>query len=162
MNLSMILAVDLHNNIGLEGKLPWGKIKKDMEFFKQTTLHKPVIMGRKTWESLPNKPLKLRYNMVVSNTKKFEPYYESIESAVNNAKKLGFNEAVFIGGKEIYKQAIGMVDRVYLTTINGVYTGDTVFQLPDMSKKWKRVLTKCVDSEQDGVPKLTFQIFDRK
>ena len=138
MIISLIAAVDSKNGIGLNGKMPWGHIKEDMEFFRKTTTGFTVIMGRCTFESLGNKPLPDRRNIVISSTPNLVYYsryhnlfYEfSLEDAI--IKLLREKEIFIIGGESIYKKAIYYADTIYLTHIDKDYNCDRFF--PDVDE----------------------------
>ena len=133
MIISLIAAVDSKNGIGLNGKMPWGHIKEDMEFFRKTTTGYTVIMGRCTFESLGNKTLPDRRNIVISSTPNLVYYsrynnlfYEfSLEDAL--VKLLREKEIFIIGGESIYKRAIYYADTIYLTHIDKDYHCDRFF-----------------------------------
>ena len=133
MIISLIAAVDSKNGIGLNGKMPWGHIKEDMEFFRKTTTGCTVIMGRGTFESLGNKTLPDRRNIVISSTPNLVYYsryqnlfYEfSLEDAL--VKLLTEKEIFIIGGESIYKRAIYYADTIYLTHIDKDYNCDRFF-----------------------------------
>ena len=138
MIISLIAAVDSKNGIGLNGKMPWGYIKEDMEFFRKITTGFTVIMGRGTFESLGNKPLPDRRNIVISSTPNLVYYsryhnlfYEfSLEDAI--IKLLREKEIFIIGGESIYKRAIYYADTIYLTHIDKDYNCDRFF--PDVDE----------------------------
>ena len=141
--ISIIVAVDKNGLIGKDGKIPWN-IPEDLKNFRAQTMGYPVVMGRLTWESLPKKPLKGRLNVIVSRTNAghevfsmgdgwsqivyFQP---SLEEAVKFAKMYSPNtdEIFIIGGKQIYDTALnlGIVDKIYMTLVEGDYEGDTYF-----------------------------------
>ena len=133
MTISLIAAVDSKNGIGLNGKMPWGHIKEDMEFFRKMTTGFTVIMGRCTFESLGNKTLPDRRNIVISSTPNLVYYsryqnlfYEfSLEDAL--VKLLREKEIFIIGGESIYKRAIYYADTIYLTHIDKDYNCDRFF-----------------------------------
>ena len=126
MTLSLIVATSLNSVIGKENQLPW-HLPADLAWFRQNTTGKPVIMGRKTFESI-GRPLPKRTNIVLSR----QPFeYEgvvwknSLESAVGFAKD--FEEIMLIGGGELFKQYLPTVDKLYLTQIQAEIEGDTFF-----------------------------------
>lgn len=133
MIISLVAAVDSKNGIGLNGKMPWGHIKEDMEFFRGLTTGSTVIMGRVTFESLGNKPLPNRRNIVISSTANVAYYfkYENLfyESSLENAllRLLSENQIFIIGGESIYKKAIDYADRIFLTHIDKDYHCDRFF-----------------------------------
>lgn len=145
MTISLIAAIDSKNGIGLNGIMPWGHIKEDMEFFKKTTLGFPVIMGRITFESLKNKTLPNRKNIVISSkiNEEYLNKYDNLSyeySFENTLSKLLFEkqkQIFIIGGESIYKKAINYADIIYLTHINKNYNCDRFFPNVD-----KNIFTK--------------------
>lgn len=133
MIISLVAAVDSKNGIGLNGKMPWGRIKEDMEFFRGLTTGSTVIMGRVTFESLGNKPLPNRRNIVISSTANVAYYfkYDNLfyESSLENAllRLLSEKQIFIIGGESIYKKAIDYADRIFLTHIDKDYHCDRFF-----------------------------------
>lgn len=138
MIVSLIAAVDSKNGIGLNGVMPWGHIKEDMQFFRRTTTGYPVIMGRVTFESLGSKPLPKRKNIVISSSINNEIKYDnlsfdnSFEDVLSKLLLEKYNQIFIIGGESIYKKALDYADRVYLTHINKDYNCDRFF--PEMDK----------------------------
>ena len=133
--LALIAACARGGVIGIANRLPW-HLPEDMKFFRETTRGKPVIMGRKTWESLPDafRPLPGRLNVVVSRNPGFQApgasVVVSLEAAVAAAG--GFETAFVIGGAELYRQALPHADRLLLTEIDQAYEGDAFF--PDFDR----------------------------
>ncbi|MBQ5738716.1 MAG: dihydrofolate reductase [Alistipes sp.] len=125
--VSIIVAVAQNGTIGDKNALLW-HIKEDMRFFRTTTSGHAVIMGRKTFESLGSKPLPKRTNIVITRSdRQFDGALtaHSLEEAVRLA---GDDSEVFvIGGAQIYAEALGMADRIYLTRVYHSYEGDTSF-----------------------------------
>ncbi|PCG19218.1 dihydrofolate reductase [Brachyspira sp. G79] len=138
MIVSLIAAVDLKNGIGLNGIMPWGHIKEDMQFFRTTTTGYPVVMGRVTFESLECKPLPKRKNIVISSSLNNEFKYDnlfydtSFENALSKLLLEKYNQIFIIGGESIYKKALDYADRIYLTHINKDYNCDRFF--PEIDK----------------------------
>lgn len=130
MKISLIVAASLNNAIGKNNQLLW-HLPNDMKFFKQTTWAMPVVMGRKTFESMNNKPLNGRLNIVVTRQKDFKAEgvvaVESIADAVFVAKEHLYKEVFIIGGGEIYKETLPKADIIYFTKVNTVIEGDTFF-----------------------------------
>lgn len=128
--ISIIVAVDKNGLIGSQGKLPWS-IKSEIKHFQQVTTGGVCVFGRKTWESLPKKPLSDRVNIVVSNsmdrTNEFD-VCRDIWEAMFICHKFYPNKEIFIcGGRSLYEQALPFIDRIYLSCIYGDYEGDTFF-----------------------------------
>ncbi len=141
--INIIAAMDKNRGIGKGGKLPWN-IPEDLKRFREITAGHPVIMGRKTWESIPPKfrPLPNRENIVITRNPEYEAdeatVLTSLESAIECAKKLEGGENVFIiGGGEIYKQALPCTDKLYLTLVDKEVDADTFF--PDYSEFKKEI-----------------------
>ena len=155
MKLSLIVATAQNNVIGRNNELPW-HLPQDLKYFKSVTLGKPIIMGRKTFESI-GKPLPGRTNIVVTRQKDWthagvlvalsvEGALEIAEQFRNEQDKLA-EEVMVIGGAEIYRHALEIADRIYLTRIDvTVEKGDAHF--PDLSAdKWKQVSELPGDSD---------------
>ncbi len=137
---NIIVAYDDAHGIGKSNDIPWSKMfKEDLQYFRNMTLNSTVIMGRKTWDSLPKKPLSRRINIVVS-TGKVEGADESalsFDMALEMA--LEYNQPIFvIGGSSIYTQAVSMpgLKKVIVTNVHGCYGCDTYF--PCLPGEWKR------------------------
>jgi dihydrofolate reductase len=144
--LSIIAAVARNGVIGKDNQLLW-HLPEDMRHFRETTRGKPVIMGRNTWESLPDafRPLPGRHNIVISRNPAYQPAGATLASTLEDAiLKAGDAEEVFvIGGAELYRQALPIADRLYLTEIDQDYEGDAFF--PDIPKTcWERVSRKAM------------------
>jgi dihydrofolate reductase len=124
--ISIIAAVAENGVIGLDNTLPW-RIRCDMERFKKTTMGKTVVMGRKTYDSLPNGALLGRENIVITRKKHFEApgciVVHSFQDALARAKK----DVFVIGGAEIYEQTLSHADNLYVTIVRGKPEGDTFF-----------------------------------
>ncbi len=141
VKISIISALSDNFVIGNKGDLPW-HIPEDFRIFKEITKGKPVIMGRKTWESLPKKPLPGRLNVIVSRNPQTvledAVIVDSIKNAISLASKKQpeIEEIMIIGGAQIYKQALdsNTVDTLYLSQVKGEYDGDTFFPKFDKSK----------------------------
>ncbi len=134
--ISVIAAMSENRVIGKDNKLPW-YIPEDLAWFKEKTRGKPVIMGRKTHESI-GKKLPGRLNIVISRDKdyvsscKYVYIHNSLEDAIK--KYEGLDELMIIGGSELYKVAIPLADRMYLTRIGASFEGDTFFPEYDESE----------------------------
>ncbi len=183
--LSSIVAAARNNVIGKGNALLW-HVPDDLRHFKKTTLGKPMIMGRKTYESF-GKPLPGRPHLVVSRAhktlpagapsalyKEMEPgstdtpkinegpfLYPAIDDAIaaakDMAKKMNVDEVMVIGGGEIYKQTMPLIDRLYLTVIDREYQGDTWF--PELAPHEWHTVSK---DHRDGDPSFTFFTLERK
>ena len=131
--LNLIVALDKAGVIGVEGRLPW-KLSSDLKRFKQLTLGYPVIMGRKTFESIGS-PLPARQNIVLSRNMEFSAigvdFFCSLEQALDSITGDKNEEIFIIGGAEIYAQGLAKAHRIYLTEVEANVAGDTYF--PDLS-----------------------------
>ena len=135
--------------IGKDGGLPW-RLKTDLANFRAVTMGKPVIMGRKTWDSLPKKPLIGRTNIVLSNDGSFEPkgavvcddFAEAVSIAREQAAEDGAREVCVIGGASLFELALQRAGRVYLTDVDAEPEGDVI--LPPLDPAvWKEVSAKA-------------------
>ncbi len=149
--ISIIVAVAGKKRvIGKAGGLPW-HIPEELKRFKEITLGHPIIMGRRTHESI-GKVLPGRTNIVISRDSSYKAEGTIIVHSLDEALRLaqgqpGNNEVFVIGGGEIYKQAIALVDKLYLTVIDQEIEGDTFF--PDYSE-FKKVVWESDEQESDG------------
>lgn len=120
MNIDIIAAIGEDNSLGRGGDLCW-KISEDLKYFKELTLGGVVIMGRKTWESLPIKPLPGRRNIIITRNKNYQTQggeiFGSLEEAFKTLEKEGLEKVYVIGGGEIYRQSIGRASTLHLTKI---------------------------------------------
>jgi dihydrofolate reductase len=132
--IALVVARARNGVIGREGGLPW-RLKSDLALFKATTLGKPVIMGRKTWDSLPRKPLPGRLNLVLSRDGTFEPlgavvcqsFEEALEIGREQAREDGADEVCVIGGTALFELALPRARRLYLTEVEAEPEGDAQF-----------------------------------
>ncbi|NPD13950.1 dihydrofolate reductase [Xinfangfangia sp. D13-10-4-6] len=125
--LSLIVARSPEGAIGRDGDIPW-HAPEDLAFFKRETLGGAVIMGRRTWESLPFKPLKNRDNIVVSTTMSGDFIRPSFAQALEHAKALGHSRIYAIGGASIYAAALPLADRLLITEVDvSIKDADTFF-----------------------------------
>ena len=138
--ISLIVAKSKHNVIGDKGRIPW-HIPNDLKRFKELTTGKTVIMGRKTFESLPEeyKPLPNRVNIVLSTDKTYQTNCCIVTDDLKKAlRKAGSDKEVFIiGGEQVYKEGLRYADKIYVTEVDGEFKGDTYF--PILNKTWKEV-----------------------
>ena len=140
MIISLIAAIDKNGVIGADGDLPWN-IPSDLKKFKEITSYKPIIMGRKTWDSI-GRPLPNRDNIVISRNKNLNlegailtsSPEEAITIAKQRAKENGANEIMIIGGGYIYNEFITVSDRLYITEVVIEVEGDAFFPKIDSSK----------------------------
>ncbi|MDX1412818.1 MAG: dihydrofolate reductase [Candidatus Promineifilaceae bacterium] len=138
---SIIVAMDKNGLIGANNRVPW-RLPDDMKYFRQKTMGKPVIMGRKTYESIPDRfrPLKGRKNIILTHQANYRAPGCIVTHSVLEAIKAaaGAEEVMIIGGAEIYRQFLPRADRIYLTKIDGEFEGDVSFPQENWSK-WVEV-----------------------
>ncbi len=159
--VSIIVAIAQNGTIGDKNSLLW-HIKEDMRFFRTTTSGHPVIMGRKTFESLGSKPLPKRTNIVITRAdREFDGALtaHSLEEAIRIA---GDDDEVFImGGAQIYREALSVADRMYITLVERDYEGDTAFPEIDYSQ-WKLVDVVRHERGEEYESPFEFRTYDRK
>ena len=150
--ITLVVAMDNNGVIGKGGKVPW-KLRRDMKHFADTTIGKTVVMGRKTYESLPAnfKPLPNRRNMILTNDSEFLAPNCTILRYVAEILELSRTEEVFvIGGGQIYRQLMPYANKIIMTDVDAeIEGGDTFF--PNIGPEWKgRLLWRQeVDSRND-------------
>lgn len=160
--LGLIVATTENNVIGLDNKMPW-HLPEDLKYFKRRTLGKPVIMGRKTWESL-GRPLPGRLNIVVSRqadltlagAEVVTDLAQAYQRGQEWAQQQAVDEVMIIGGAQLYQQALPMVDKVYRTRIHMQCEGDAFF--PELDSHWQRIEAESHPAEQDK-PAYTFEVW---
>ncbi len=140
--ISIIAAIGSNRELGKNNKLLWN-IPEDLKRFKELTLNHPVIMGRKTFQSI-GRPLPERTNIIITRDKNYQQkdclITHSLDKAIELAKIKDEEEIFIIGGGQIYEQAIGIADKLYLTIIKGKFAADTFF--PDYFRFNKVVYKK--------------------
>lgn len=144
--------------IGKNNALPW-KLPEDMKRFKEITSGKPVIMGRKTFESI-GKPLPKRTNIIITRDKNYRQHGCIIVNSAEEASKAaeGNEEIMIIGGEQIFREFLPLADKMYLTFIDGDFEGDAYF--PEYNKnEWKEVNRE--EHKSDGL-KYSFVDLERK
>ncbi len=161
-NLSIIVAVDENNGIGYRNQLPW-RLSNDLKRFKQLTTGNVVVMGRKTWESLPKKPLPERINVVLTRNSIDLPVGVQVFSSVKEFIQQDYSpKTIFIiGGAEIYRQFFPLASTLYLTRVHGKFETDTHLEgfIPD---EWELISSlPNPQTEKDSCP-YTFEVFRRK
>lgn len=155
MRVTIVVAIAENGVIGREGGLPW-RLATDMKRFRETTMGKPVIMGRKTWEGLPKRPLPGRRNIVVTRDRGFRAEDAdiafSLEQALELARAGGAEEACVLGGGEIYAQALPLADQLDVTHVLAELDGDTRFP-PIDPRAWRAATSESFPAgEKDSHP----------
>jgi dihydrofolate reductase len=146
MIISLVAAAGNNNVIGSNNKLPW-RMPADMKFFMNLTMHHPVIMGRKTYESF-GRPLKERKNIIISRDKNLSIAGCEVVHSLDEALRLvkGENEVFIIGGAEIYRQSMAIANKIYLTRIYHDFEGDSYFPAIN-DKEWQQ--TSYLEQKSD-------------
>ena len=158
--ISVIAALARNRVIGIENRLPW-RLPEDLAHFKALTLGHPILMGRKTFESL-GRPLPGRTNVVITRNPDYRPegclVADSIPAAIALCGEA--DEVFFIGGAELYAQAIPFADRLYLTEVDVDATGDAWF--PDYDRGAFRQASRTAHTGEKGDPlRFDFVVYDR-
>lgn len=164
--LSLIAGIAENRVIGIDNSMPW-HLPGDFKYFKEKTLGKPVIMGRKTWDSI-GRPLPGRLNLVVSRQTGLQlegaEVYASLQEAIARAEEWaaehGADEMMLIGGQQLYGQGLPHANRLYLTRIELNVEGDAWFPEFD-SAQWQRVSTQANPAEGDK-PAYHFEVWERR
>ena len=163
MKISLIVAAARNNVIGKDNQLLW-HLPQDLRYFKNTTWGMPVIMGRKTYESV-NKPLPGRMNIVITRQAGWSA--EGVQKALSLGEALrlaataNVKEAFVIGGGEIYRQAIAVADKIYLTRIQAVFEGDTFFPEIDPAQ-WELASSHAVEADEKNPYDFSFEVWEKK
>ncbi len=128
MRLALIVAHDRNLLIGADGGLPW-RYPEDLKHFKRVTVGHPVLMGRRVFEEIGERPLPGRVNIVLSRTRKYENVatFPSLELALTHCETLDCEMVFIIGGARLYAEALPKADRLYVTEIDREFQGDTWF-----------------------------------
>ena len=162
MLISLVVAAATNNIIGNKGQLPWN-LPNDMKFFKNITWGMPVIMGRKTFESL-GKPLTGRKNIVISKsgsvTNDKVIVVKKIEDALFVAGQTDAKEVMVIGGGEVYKAMFEKAGRIYITRVSAEPEGDTSFPVID-PKQWHLKSKKDHVADEKHAYDYSFQVWER-
>lgn len=154
MEIISIAAIANNNVIGNKGKIPW-HIREDFKRFKRLTLNHPIIMGRKTYESLPIKPLPKRKNIIITRNKDLKiedcDVFNSIEDVIKHCKDNNYEKIFLIGGESIYKLGMSLANKLEITHVDIIPEGDTFFPEID-EKEWKAI----VEEKHEGYSFVTY------
>ena len=165
MTVSLIAALTKNRVIGRNNDLPWN-LPDDMKYFMQTTKGHPVIMGRKNYESIPEKfrPLPNRTNIIITRQPDFYAsgciISHSLSEAISAAAKLQQDEIFLIGGSQIYKEGIALCTKMYLTEIEAVLEGDVFFPEIKM-QEWKAVSKRNHEADSRHIYSFDFVVYER-
>ena len=169
MIVAIYVAIAENGVIGRQGGLPW-RLSTDLKRFKGGTMGKPIIMGRKTWESFPKRPLPGRLNIVVTRDKTYQAdggeTVSSLEDAITLARirarcMAHVDELCVIGGGQIYAQALPLADRLHVTHVLGSVDGDTVFPPIDPAI-WRLVSAEDVPAGEKDTHATRYAVYERR
>ena len=166
MHLSLFIAIADNSVIGRNNGLPW-RLSEDLKYLKRITMGKPILMGRKTWESFPKRPLPGRPNLVVTRDKAYvaegAEVFPSTEDAVARAevlaRELGVDEAMVLGGAQIYEALLGQATRIYLTEVHTRPEGDTRFVFA--REGWREVSRERHERGEKDTSAYSFVVLER-
>ena len=162
MRISHVVAAATNNAIGKNGQLLWN-LPNDLKFFKNTTWGMPVIMGRKTFESV-NKPLPGRINIVITTQADWKAEgvttVNSLDAAFSAAEATNCKEWFIIGGGEIYRQSMDLIQRIYITRVHVSPDGDTFYPEIDAAE-WKLISSQKFEADEKHAYSYSFEIWDR-
>jgi dihydrofolate reductase len=162
--ISFVVAMDHNRLIGVDGGLPW-QLPEDMKHFRRVTMGKPVLMGRVTYESIPPRfrPLPGRTNIVLTRQETYEApdciLVNSLDEAL--AAAAGEPELMVIGGAKLYEQLLPQAERLYLTLVDGEFSGDAYFPELDMSQ-WREVSRQEFERDERHDAAFTILLLERK
>lgn len=166
MIISIIAAMAENRVIGIDNSLPW-KLPSDMKWFRQHTLGKPIVMGRKTFESFGGRTLPDRPNIIVTRDTKYKVDGATVTHSIDEALQVASDvagdsaEVMIIGGASFYEQMLPKADRLYLTFVHAAIEGDAWFPEYDESE-WQETERVEVKADEKNPHDHTFVIFDRK
>lgn len=160
--ISYLWAQDLHGVIGKDNRIPW-RLPGELQYFKETTMGHPIVMGRKTYDSLPKKPLPGRQNIILTRDQDFKAedclVFHSKETLLAWIENQG-GEVFVIGGAEIFRLLMDEVDRLYVTKIQEAFKGDVYFPDIDWSQ-WKLLSSKRKRKDEKNPHDYDIQIYER-
>lgn len=165
MILSFVAAASTNSAIGKNNQLLW-HLPNDLKFLKNKTWGMPVLMGRKSFESLGNKPLNGRVNIILTSNKKFKKdgiaVVHNMRDAIYFAKENDYNELMILGGAKVYGDTINDADNIYITRVHHVFEdADAFFPVID-EKKWKLVSNEDFFKDDKHAYAYSFQLWKRK
>lgn len=163
MRVSLLLAASENNVIGKDNQLPW-HLPEDLKFFKNLTWGLPILMGRKTFDSI-GKPLPGRKSIVITRQTGWQHdgvvVVHSVEEAVRQAEGFGAKEIFVIGGAEIFNTTLPSADRIYLTRIHHEFEGDVFFP-PLAGDDWNLSASRFCQASEKNPYNHTYQVWDRR
>jgi dihydrofolate reductase len=167
MEIAIYVAIAENGVIGRDGGLPW-RLSSDMRRFKADTMGKPIVMGRKTWESFPRKPLPGRENIVITRDRAYQAEgaetVHSLDEALAKACEgdmAAAGETAVIGGAEIFAQALPLADRLYITHVLAPVEGDVFFPPVDPAA-WRVVRQEDVPAGEKDSHATRYAVYERR
>ena len=160
--LSLIWAMDENRLIGNNNALPW-HLPADLAFFKRTTMEKPIIMGRKTYDAI-GRPLPGRQNIIITRDTAYTAKGCDIANSIDEAMSLvpeEVQEVMLIGGASLYLQTLAQADALYITQIYHAFSGDTWFPEIDMSQ-WSETYREDFEADEKNLHAYSFMQYQRK
>ncbi len=166
MVINILVAASTNNAIGRNNQLLW-HLPNDLTFFKNTTWGMPIIMGRKTFESIAKKPLPGRLNIIITQQKNLNHLQNnidtwvthSLEEAIIQAEQTDCKEAFVIGGAQIYKAAMPIAQRIYLTRVHANFEADTFLPEIDVTM-WKQISCKNYNADEKHAYPYSFEVWE--
>ena len=160
MTVSIIVAIAENGVIGRENGLPW-RLSTDLKRFKALTMGKPVLMGRKTWESMPKRPLPGRRNIVITRDANYVADGAEVFSSLDEAlEAAGGGDVCIIGGGEVYAQGLDHADELHVTHVEAAVDGDTLF--PDIDPAiWKKVSEESLPAGEKDDFATFYTVYER-
>ena len=161
MQLSIIVAMDRNRVIGRGGTLPW-HISSDLKNFKKITMGKPILMGRKTHDSI-GKPLPGRENIILTNNKKYLAEGCTVKNTLDEVYSYCEEqlELVVMGGAILYSQTLDKAEKLYITEVNASVNGDTLF--PEYkSSQWREISRESFNADENNEFDYSFTVLERK
>ena len=163
MKITLVVAASDNNVIGKDNQLLW-HLPKDMRFFKNTTWGLPIVMGRKTFESLGSKVLPGRLNLILSNQKNIKnngaTLVHTLQDAVNIAAQQDYKQLMVIGGGQIYELALPLAHTIMLTRVHTTIEGDAFF--PTLNEDWVKKESTFYNSDEKHSYSFDIECWQRK
>jgi dihydrofolate reductase len=146
MKISLIVAMAANRAIGLNNKMPW-HLSADLKKFKQITMGSPILMGRKTYESI-GRPLPGRRNIIISRNADYQQdgclIFSNLEKAIASCQQ--YDELFIIGGAKLYESTLPVADKLYLTEINKEFEADTFFPVINRDE-WREIAREDISDD---------------
>ncbi len=163
MIIALVVALDQKGLIGRGGGLPW-RLPADLKYFKSVTMGKPVVMGRKTYDSI-GRPLPGRRNIVISRQSGLNidgcEVYASAQGVMDALRSTDIDEVMVIGGAEIYRAFLPQVRRMYVTVVRGFFEGDTWFPGWPLDQGWVETRRRHFPADDQNSHAMDFCVFDK-